>query len=133
MDLETIKFETTKLSIENQDLLVTALETLIMKGISTIKAQAFQRYFLDNKQGCRPHCNHTKYVRFGIDKAAQRYKYKSCGRSFTKYTTAWMASLHKKDKIFHIKHINSTHNSLKKWIDNAYLGVATKYLQQHLN
>ena len=34
---------------------------------------------------------------------------------------------------FHIQHVNSTHNKLKKWIGNTFWGVSTKYLQQYLN
>lgn len=34
---------------------------------------------------------------------------------------------------FHIQHINSLHNRLKKWIRNVFWGVATKYLQNYLN
>ena len=35
--------------------------------------------------------------------------------------------------MYHIQHVNSTHNRLKKWIDNVFWGVSTKYLQQYLN
>lgn len=38
-----------------------------------------------------------------------------------------------KDKTYHIQHINSTHNRVKKWIDNTFWGVAIKYVQQYLN
>lgn len=34
---------------------------------------------------------------------------------------------------YHIQHVNSTHNRLKKWIDSTFCGVSTKYLQQYLN
>jgi len=35
--------------------------------------------------------------------------------------------------MYHIQHVNATHNKLKKWIDNTFWGVSTKYLQQYLN
>lgn len=38
-----------------------------------------------------------------------------------------------KNKIYHIQHVNSTHNRIKKWIDNTFWGVSTKYLQEYLN
>lgn len=38
-----------------------------------------------------------------------------------------------KDSVYHIQHVNSTHNRVKKWIDSTFWGVATKYLQQYLN
>jgi len=34
---------------------------------------------------------------------------------------------------FHIQHLNSTHNRIKKWISGTFWGVSTKYLQQYLN
>jgi len=38
-----------------------------------------------------------------------------------------------KKGIYHIQHINELHNRLKKWIDNTFWGVSTKYLQNYLN
>ncbi|MEM6816930.1 MAG: IS1595 family transposase, partial [Bacteroidota bacterium] len=38
-----------------------------------------------------------------------------------------------KDGVYHIQHVNSTHHRLKKWIENQFWGVATKYLHQYLN
>jgi len=58
-----------------------------------------RREMLDNKQAECPHCGHVKYVKFGIDKGAQRYKCKSCKRNFTEYTGTWMSGIHKKNKI----------------------------------
>lgn len=40
---------------------------------------------------------------------------------------------HVKKGGFHIQHINSLHNRLKKWITNVFWGVSTKYLQNYLN
>lgn len=37
------------------------------------------------------------------------------------------------DGIYHIQHVNATHNKMKKWIDNTFWGVSTKYLPQYLN
>jgi hypothetical protein len=34
---------------------------------------------------------------------------------------------------FHVQHVNSTHNRIKKWIGATFWGVSTKYLQQYLN
>jgi len=34
---------------------------------------------------------------------------------------------------FHIQHVNSTHNKIKRWINGTFWGVSTKYLQQYLN
>jgi hypothetical protein len=38
-----------------------------------------------------------------------------------------------KQKIYHIQQVNELHNRLKKWIDNTFWGVSTKYLQNYLN
>jgi transposase-like protein len=38
-----------------------------------------------------------------------------------------------KNGIYHIQHVNELHNRLKKWIDNVFWGVSTKYLQSYLN
>jgi len=34
---------------------------------------------------------------------------------------------------YHIQHVNSTHNRIKKWLDGRFWGVTTKYLQNYLN
>lgn len=34
---------------------------------------------------------------------------------------------------FHVQHVNSTHNRIKKWLSGTFWGVSTKYLQQYLN
>lgn len=38
-----------------------------------------------------------------------------------------------RNKVYHIQHVNSHHNYLKKWIHNRFIHVSTKYLQQYLN
>ena len=38
-----------------------------------------------------------------------------------------------KKGIYHIQHVNEMHNRLKKWLDNTFCGVSTKYLQNYLN
>lgn len=40
---------------------------------------------------------------------------------------------HVKKGGFHIQHINSLHNRLKKWIGSVFWGVSTKFLQNYLN
>jgi transposase-like protein len=39
---------------------------------------------------------------------------------------------HVKLGVYHIQNVNSIHNRLKKWIDNSFWGVSTKYLQNYL-
>lgn len=40
---------------------------------------------------------------------------------------------HVRKGLYHIQHVNSLHNRLKKWINWNFWGVATKYLQDYLN
>ena len=35
--------------------------------------------------------------------------------------------------VYHIQHVNSTHNKIRKWLGNTFWGVSTKYLQQYMN
>jgi hypothetical protein len=39
---------------------------------------------------------------------------------------------HVKHGVYHIQNVNSIHNRLKKWIDNTFWWVSTKYLQNYL-
>ena len=39
---------------------------------------------------------------------------------------------HVKQGVYHILNVNSIHNRLKKWMDNTFGGVYTKYLQNYL-
>ena len=54
---------------------------------------------LNNRQGFCPHCGENKYVKFGFKSNSQRYKCKSCKRSFTEYSGTWMSGIHHKDKL----------------------------------
>jgi transposase-like protein len=39
---------------------------------------------------------------------------------------------HVKQGVYHIQNVNSIHHRLKKWIDNTFWGVSTKYMQNYL-
>ncbi len=99
MEKEAIKSYFKGLSPEERQSLIEELQRGDSVGESIPKCQELRRNILDNKQGCCVHCGHAKYVKFGMDKGAQRYKCKSCKRSFTEYSGTWMAGLHQKDKI----------------------------------
>jgi len=79
----------------------SAISELIKLGNSSAVCnfQKIRRDVLNNKQGECPHCKNTKYVKFGFKSGSQRYKCKSCNRSFTEFTGTWIAGLHHKDKI----------------------------------
>ena len=114
MDLEEIKHSLSNLSSIERLELQKELELLSDSIIVSPKSQESRRNILDNKQGCCPHCSHSKYVKFGIDKGSQRYKCKSCKRSFTEYTGTWMAGLQRKDKIDHYLVLMLQEKSLDK-------------------
>ena len=99
MNLQDIKNSLSILTSSDRLELQKELESLSNSITSTSMSQESRRNILDNKLGCCPHCSHSKYVKFGIDKGSQRYKCKSCKRSFTEYTGTWMAGLQRKDKI----------------------------------
>lgn len=99
MNLLEIKSSLSSLSKEDRLELLKDLEQLSVSVSVVPKIQGTRRNILNNKMGCCAHCGHTKYVKFGIDKGSQRYKCKSCKRSFTEYTGTWMAGLQRKDKI----------------------------------
>lgn len=95
---EDVKSYLLSLPREKQSALIEELQGLTNLSNGP-KCKLSRRDILDNKQGACPHCGHAKYVKFGIDKGAQRYKCKSCKRNFTEYTGTWMAGIHRKDKI----------------------------------
>lgn len=88
-----------ELSAEDQVSLLTELQAASELEKLSPHCQKLRRAILDNKQGCCAHCGHGKYVKFGMDKGSQRYKCKSCNRSFTEYTGTWMAGIRRKEKI----------------------------------
>lgn len=90
-----------------------------------------RREMLDNKQAECPHCGHPKYVKFGIDKGAQRYKCKSCKRNFTEYTGTWMAGIHKKNKIDAYMQLMLEEKSLDKIKEELGINKKTAFDWRH--
>lgn len=101
-------------------------ETVGAKGVSHQGKKV-----LDNKQGSCPHCGHNKYVRFGRKSGSQRYKCKSCRRSFTEYTGTWMAGLHKKDKIDAYLELMVEEKSLDKIKETLSISKQTAFDWRH--
>jgi len=64
---------------------------------------------------------HVSYKGFAIDNYLEHHTLKGIIKQRVK------------DDIYHIQHVNSTHNRVKKWIGATFWGVSTKYLQQYLN
>ena len=38
-----------------------------------------------------------------------------------------------KKEIYHVQHVNSIDNRMKKWTESRFVSVSTKYLQKYLN
>ena len=100
------------LSPAAQKALIEELNEVAKEAGSPPKKELSRREILNNKQGVCPHCGHPEYVKYGIDKGAQRYKCKSCKRNFTEYTGTWMAGIHKKNKIDDFKKLVMKEKSL---------------------
>jgi transposase-like protein len=97
MRIDELKEEVISLpEADRNRLLKEITEALLGKDLPN---QVSLRHILDNKMGQCPHCSHDKYVRFGVDKGSQRYKCKSCKRSFTEYTGTWLAGLQRRDVV----------------------------------
>jgi len=97
MEIDNLKSAILALSNDDRNRLLKDIAESL-EGVN-LSMNASRRHILDNKMGQCPHCSHEKYVRFGVDKGAQRYKCKSCKRSFTEYTGTWLAGLQRKDMV----------------------------------
>ena len=63
---------------------------------------------------------HVSYKGFALDNRLKHVILRSDLKQFVKHG------------VYHIQNVNSIHNRLKKWIDNTFWGVSTKYLQNYL-
>ncbi len=128
--------ETKKLTEQILSLPVAQRERLL-KGIEDstkkidLSAIVSCRHEFDNKGCACPHCAHPKYVRFGRDKGAQRYKCKSCHRRFTEYTGTWVAGLQRKDKIADYLKLMVKEKSLDKIVSALGINKKTAFDWRH--
>ena len=65
--------------------------------------------------------SHVSYKGFAIDNAIEHHAIRADLKQCVK------------DGVYHVQHVNSLHNKLKKWLNDKFWGVSTKYLQQYLN
>lgn len=63
---------------------------------------------------------HVSYKGFAIDKQLEHHALRANLKEYIRGH-------------YHIQHVNSIDNKLKKWIDYQFWGVSTKYLQKYLN
>jgi len=99
MTIKEIKSELLKLSKPDMQRVITEVQHIVGESVQSNFCSNSRRKLLNNKQGVCPHCGHNKYVKFGFKSKSQRYKCKSCMRSFTEYTGTWIAGIHHKDKL----------------------------------
>jgi transposase-like protein len=129
METEKLKERILSLPVAQRERLLREIEDST-KNIE-LSAIASRRHEFDNKLGVCPHCSHHKYVRFGVDKGAQRYKCKSCQRSFTEYTGTWMAGLQRKDKIAGYLRLMVGEKSLDKIVSALGINKKTAFDWRH--
>lgn len=72
---------------------------------------------------CCPHCKSTHFVRNGIHKDVQRYKCKTCNKTFKDTTGTPLHGLHKKAKIE--KYLEALRAGLSVRKAAKYVGIAT--------
>jgi len=65
--------------------------------------------------------SHVSYKGFAIDKGIEHHAIRSDLKQYVK------------KRIYHMQHVNSIDSRMKRWIDNRFIGVSTKYLQKYLN
>ena len=93
MEYNEILSAALSLSMDERLSLLACLE----QSSQNVSVLFLRREELKNKQvGC-PHCASRSYYRHGIDKGSQRFKCKSCCRTFTEHTGTWLSGLHKKE------------------------------------
>jgi hypothetical protein len=63
----------------------------------------------------------VSYKGFAIDNALEHHAVRADLKQYVK------------DGLYHVQHVNSLHNRLKKWLNNQFWGVSTKKLQQYMN
>jgi len=120
MELSEIKTQLLKLPVIELTKFIQELQEVGEGVTSSYNCQQWRRELLNNKQGSCSHCGHTKYVKFGSKSGSQRYKCKSCKRSFTEYSGTWMSGIHHKNKIDSYLQLMVEENSL----DNIKVALA---------
>jgi transposase-like protein len=65
--------------------------------------------------------SHVSYKGFAIDNTLEHHAIRADLKQYVK------------DGVYHVQHVNSLHNRLKKWLNEQFWGVSTKHLQQYMN
>jgi hypothetical protein len=65
--------------------------------------------------------SHVSYKGYAVDRGLEHHAIRVDLKQYVK------------QKIYHLQHVNNIDSRLKKWIQNDFNGVSTKYLQNYLN
>jgi transposase-like protein len=117
------------LSREEQLQLLVSLSQMIRDDKSTSLRSRCDS--LINKQEKCPHCESANYYRYGSARGAQRFKCKSCGRTFCEYTGTWLAGIHKKSLIEPYMELMINQNSLEKTRKKIGINKKTAFDWRH--
>lgn len=128
MKRDKIKKAFEKLSREEQILLLKELTKSHQRNSELLLSR---REKLNNKQAACPHCDSIDFRKHGIDKGSQRYKCKSCGRTFTEYTGTWMHGLHNKELAPEYMKLMERELSLDKIKDELKINKKTAFDWRH--
>ncbi len=91
-----IKYFFSNLPTLEQESLLCELSTI--KDSAEFNLLSIREEQLNNRVGSCPHCESSKYSKYGCEKSGlQRYRCKSCKRSFNSYTGTWLAGINRKD------------------------------------
>ena len=78
-----------------------------------------------------PHCESDQVVRFGKDNGQQRYRCKSCKRTFTDFTGTPLGKLQKKEEFFHSLTCMLDGDVLSKTAEKVGISVPTAFSWRH--
>jgi len=93
MNFQDILLSAKLLSIKEQTKLISEL-----LGQTQVDYLSFRRGQLyDNQANC-PWCESSQYRKHEMDKGCQRFRCKTCFRTFTEYSGTWLDGLHKKSQ-----------------------------------
>ena len=111
----------------------TLLEELTMiSDRSEFNLLSIREEQLNNKQGSCPHCNSIKYTKDGRENSGvQRYRCKSCRRSFNSFSGTWLAKINKKELLVPYLKLMREGLSLEKTKNKLKINKKTAFDWRH--
>lgn len=130
MDNSDIKLYFKELDDNSRKVLLNELR--MIDDNSSFNLLTIREEQLNNKQGSCPHCDSLKYSKDGHEKnGSQRFRCKSCKRSFTPYTGTWLAKINKKDKLIPYIKLMYEGDSLDKIKNKLTINKKTAFDWRH--